>query len=99
MRRSISDWGRIGTRRTSAAKYTTLQHTDEGEIPVCLLKIESVTYHEAVRDFETTITDRHIGQPPDRAIQKSAHVQASRTACAERPEQVAQRQAGIDNIL
>ena len=55
-----------------------LEHGYEGKVAVLLLVVEAVPDNKGVGDFEAAIRDGVVYNPPDRAVEERAHLQAGR---------------------
>ena len=70
------------------------------EVPVPLVEVESVADEELVGDGEPDVRDREVlDEPSVRPVEQRRDAQRSGRAQAERPPEVVQRQAGVDDVL
>src|SRR5580704_6880467 len=76
-----------------------IQDGDVSQVAVQLLVIQAAADHEAVRNFETAEIDRHLCDAPDGTVEQSANSDRSRSAACKRLQQIARRQAGVDNVF
>ena len=71
-----------------------------GQVAVALLEVEAVPDEELVRDREADVADGQIlDQAAVRAVEKRCGRERARLPEAERPEQVVERQAGVDDVV
>src|SRR5436305_2359087 len=82
-----------------AIHQVSIEYADVRQIPVSLTEIEAVADHDAVRDLEADISDRHVDFPPIRLRHQRTDGEGGRLARLEVPHQVGERQPGVDDVL
>src|SRR5580704_6510510 len=76
-----------------------IQDGDVAQVAIELFVIEAAAYYEAVWDFETAEVDRHLRDAADGAVEQGADGDRARGAAGERLQQIACRQAGVDDVF
>jgi hypothetical protein len=71
-----------------------------GEVPVALAEVEAVADEELVRDREADVTDgKVLDEPPVRPVEEGRRGERAGTPEAQRPDQIVQREAGVDDVV
>ena len=64
-----------------------------------LAVVEAVADDELVRDREADVVDRDVHEPPGGLVEERADPERARVLAAQVPEQVVERQPGVDDVL
>src|SRR5688572_27383107 len=76
-----------------------VQDGEEAQVPESLLEVEAVAHDEFRADPEALVTDRDRDALPSFLREQRAHLERRRTARAQVPQQVVQRETGVDDVL
>src|SRR5438105_12988899 len=93
---STSRWNAPPLR---AAGSAMAQCADEGDVAVLVVRAETVTDDEAIRDLEAQIVDGNPRACPRRLVQQRAELHRRRPARGQVVQEIAHRQPGIDDVL
>src|SRR3970282_1345104 len=74
-------------------------HTDEGQVTVLLAVIQAVSDYEPGRQLEADVLQGQVDQAVLRLVEQDTHFQAGRLARLQIPQEVIQRQPGIDHVF
>ncbi len=91
-------WAQGGRGRLLRARRK-IQDADILQIAVALAVIESVADHKFVRDLKSDVVSFHLVHAPRRLVEQRGNAQNLRLALLQDSQQIAQREAGIENIL
>src|SRR6202050_1729834 len=75
------------------------EDADVFQVAIAFCVIQAVAHHKFVGDFKTDIVRLHIFNPARRLIQKRGYAQSLRLSLLQNAQEVAQRQASIQNIF
>src|SRR6187399_309291 len=76
-----------------------IQYGHVRQIPVALAEVEPVADHELVGNLEARVADVDVDLAPRGLGQQGADLERRRVARLQVPDQVRERQAGIDDVL
>src|SRR5208282_505455 len=76
-----------------------LQHAHIRQIPVALVKIQSVAHHKFIRDREPRVIGFHVRNAALHLVQQHCHAQVLRFPLFKQFQQIFKRQSGVQDIL